>query len=260
MKSQRLFQIILILSLVNLNLLAEEAVSLPRYSALRISPSPVTTDTLSQIDEKPKLHMDFLALKVELKEQYEYGVEWEKNTLEEFLGKPLQGRFIPSLKDPLKLEIDSLMIKDRDKLVEYLSQFGTPRILYRQRWTQSLGEQVSREHSTVEPYIATFKEAKVRNTSGAIPYTQSTIRSGITMNLTIQGLQISGDEPSAEITYEIDLKDSYQTRDNLPATINFISADSVNIPFSYTLFQTHLFRKEDVRNEYIFLLTPRQLK
>ena len=159
---------------------------------------------------------------------------------------------------PLKLEIDSLVIKDRDKLVDYLSQYGTPHILYRQRWTQSLGEQVSREHSTVEPYIATFKDVKPGRSSGAIPYTQSTIRLGITINLSIQGLQISGDEPSAEITYEIDLKDSYPTRDNLPAIINFISADFVNIPFSHTLFQTHLFRKENVRNEYIFLLTPRK--
>jgi hypothetical protein len=255
-----MFLILFLLNPLFFTLKAEEAVPLPRYRASEASPSSVTTDTLSQIDEKPKLHMDFLALKVSVKERYEYGVEWDKNKLEEFLGKPLQGRFIPSLEDPLKLDIESLMIKDRDKIVEYLSQYGTIQILYHERWTQSLGEQISREHSTVEPYIATFRNIKSKDGSGAVPYTQSTIRLGITLNLMIQGLQISGDEPCAEIIYEIDLKDSYKTADDIPALVNFISADSINIPFSHTLIQSHLFFKDDVRTEYIFLLTPRKLK
>ncbi|MBN1902567.1 hypothetical protein JW926_14675 [Candidatus Sumerlaeota bacterium] len=263
MNSQRLFLLPLILFLTTFFHYvseAEEPVSLPRMKSLRTYSSPPTTYTLLQIDEKPEIYIDFLALAVSLEKKYEYGVEWNRKKLEEYLGIPLEGRFMPSLHNPMTLDIQSFMIKDRDKIVAYLSQYGTVQILYRERWSQSIGEQISKEHSTVEPYLITFKDAKTGKASPAGAYAHSTVRLGITLNLTIQGLQISGDEPSAEITYEIDLRDSYRTADDLQALIHFISADSVNTPFSHTIIQSHLYVKEDVRKEYIFLLTPRNLK
>jgi len=254
---------LVILSLVPLTLFGSEPVLLPRKND---APSTITKALMENLppgtvslEEKPKLLNEILVFKIGLEKQYPFGVEWDKNRLEKILGKPLRGQYLPSLKDGNMIDVENLFIKDLGKIVDYFTRFGDTKLLYSQTWSQALGEQITREYHTVLPYITTFGGTG-SGSSPAKPYAQSSVKVGMTVNFTISGLQISGDEPSADITFEIDLKDAYKTKDDLFAINNIISVDSTTLPLDHTLIQTNIFHQENVRNEYIFLITSRKMR
>jgi len=215
---------------------------------------------LSPMIEKPKILLTFYAFRVNLQDKYRLGTEWEKSRLEQMLGQPLRGHFQQSMINPALIEAESLVLSDPEKMMNYLSLFGETKLLYKQVWSQSLGRQITREYNSLTPYITTFNEPNVSQTKQTIPYTQSSVKEGMSINVTVEGLQISGDEPSADISYEINLKDSYKTKEDLLAVNSIVSADSTTIPLDHTLIQTNLFHKEEVNIEYIFLLCPRKVE
>jgi len=237
---------------------AREPSPLPRRA------TALTTETKQlppsvKIPEKPKVLLELAVFKIELKTHYPFGADWNKISLEKYLGKPLHGEFVPSMKDENLLIVDSLLITDLEKIKSYLSAFGKTTLLYRQNWSQELREQVTREIESSHPYITLFEESGNQGKTFKT-YAQSSVKLGMTITITIEGLQISGDQPSVDATFEINLKDAYKTKDGLIGKSFLITADSTTIPLSYTLIQTNLFKKEDIKNEYVFLLTPRKVK
>jgi len=259
----RLVAAILLLSGFRID--AAEPTILPRRNA---SPTTSTLALLKQgsesgispLVETPRLLLTFYAFRVNLQDKYRFGIEWDKSKLEQMLGQPLRGQFQPTLKNPAQIEVESLVLSDPEKMMNYLSLFGETKLLYKQVWSQSLGQQITREYNSVTPYITTFNEPNVSQKKQPIPYTQSSIKAGMSINVTVEGLQISGEEPSADMTFEINLKDSYKTKEDLPAVNSIISADSTTIPLDHTLIQTNLFHKEEANIEYIFLLCPRKVE
>ena len=241
-----------------------EGIPLPKRTSgattptLTMQKTPAGTPAAS-LDQTPQLLMELHAFKVEVEPKYEFGVTWNRNKLEKILGKPLRGYFMPSLLDDNQLEVQTLVLPDVKNMLEYLSEFGKVKILYSQTWTQPLGEQITREYKSVLPYITKF-DAAPSEQGKSTPYSQTSVQVGMTVNITLNGLQISGEEPSADVIIEVDLKDAYKTDDNLYAVNSIISGDSATIPIKHTLIQTNLFYHEKVRNEYIFLLTPRKMK
>lgn len=244
---------------------AAEPTILPRRNA-----SPTTStlallqkgseSDISHLVEKPKVLLTFYAFRVNLQDKYRFGIEWDKSKLEQMLGQPLRGQFQPTLNNPAQLDVESLVLSDPEKMKNYLSLFGETKLLYKQVWSQSLGQQVTREYNSVTPYITTFNEPNISQKKQTTPYTQSSIKAGMSINVTVEGLQISGEDPSADITFEMEMKDSYKTTENLPAVNSILSVDSTTVPLDHTLIQTNLFHKEEAYIEYIFLLTPRKVK
>ena len=231
----------------------------PTTSTLTLLKKDSESDIAPMI-ETPKILLTFYAFKVNLQDKFRFGIEWDKSKLEQALGQPLRGQFQPSMKNPALIEVESLVLADPEKMMSYLSLFGETKLLYKQVWSQSLGRQLTREYNTVTPYITSFSEPNVSQNKQTVPYTQSSIKAGMSINVTVEGLQISGEDPSADMTFEIDLKDPYKTPQDLPAINSILSADSTTIPLDHTLIQTNLFHKEDANIEYIFLLSPRKVK
>lgn len=252
--------IIIVISILLLNIYGEPR-PLPRANSEKTTPtlsekSDSDETSMADFNEKPQILMDLMAVKVEIKKEYTFGVEWDKPLLEKYLGKPLKGEVEPSLRNPEKLDVKTLLVKDPEKLMKYLSEFGEPSLIYLQTWSQNLGEQITRQYQSVIPFVTRFGSEEEASQA----YTQSTIKIGMTSNVTLSGLQLSGNEPNADIMMEIELKDAYKTPDNLYATNEIISADYTTVPLSQTLIQTNLFVQGDSRIEYIFLLTPRKIK
>jgi hypothetical protein len=243
---------------------ANDGIPLPRKSDVPSSPplasqkTPTPSET-APFREIPELQIECLAFRVVMKKDYKFGVEWDKDSLEGILGKPLAGQFQPSSKDKKKLNLETLIIADPEKFLKYLSQFGEAKLLYKQTWSQAIGEHVSRELQSTLPYTTSFAST---DSSASQPqaYTQSSVRAGMTIGVTLSGVQYSSESPSVDIMFEIEMKDAYKTKDNLYALNSIISADSTTIPLSQSLIQSNLFSQGDVSNQYIFILTPRDVK
>jgi len=243
---------------------ANDGISLPRKSDVPSSPSlasrniPTPSETAA-FREIPELQIECLAFRVAMKKDYKFGVDWDKDSLEEILGKPLTGQFQPSSQDKKKLNLETLVITDPEKFLKYLSRFGEAKLLYKQTWSQAIGEQVSRELQSMLPYTISFASSE-SSPSQPQAYTQSSVRAGMTISVTLSGVQYSSENPSVDIMFEIEMKDAYKTKDNLYALNSIISADSTTIPLSQSLIQSNLFNQGDVSNQYIFILTPRDVK
>ncbi len=243
---------------------AQEGVPLPRRSDMT---PPITVNSAvdaltsepAALKDIPDLLMECLAFKVAVNKSHRFGVEWEKDKLEAALGKPLAGQFRLKEAGSQKLDVETLILKDPDKFLQYLSRFGEARLIYKQMWSQSIGEQVNREYQTIMPFTTSFG-AKEGAPSSQQTYTQSSVLGGIKLALTLNGIQLSDEFPIVDFTYEIEMKDSYKTKDNLYAVNRIISADTTTVPVSHSVIQTKLFSHDEILNQYIFVVTPRSMK
>lgn len=220
-------------------------------------PTTVTSEQ-SLLASSSQLLLEMIAIKIEIKKEFVFGLPWEKTRLEEALGKPLRGRFQRSTRGGDLLDVETLVIEDPAKIMNYLSRFGEATLLYMQTWSQNMGEQVSRDYQTVIPYVTRFNTPQDDPTPAA--FTQSSVKVGMTSLVTVSGMQLSSDEPSCDVVMEITMKDAYKTPDNLYAVNTIVSADATTIPLSHTLIQSNLFIQGNIRNQYLFLLTPRKMR
>lgn len=241
---------------------AQDGVPLPRRTETppaSINASDASTTEPAALKDIPDLLMECLAFKIAVNKTNRFGVEWDKDKLEALLGKPLAGQFQPKESGSQKLDVETLILKDPEKFLQYLSRFGEARLIYKQTWSQGIGEQVNREYQTIMPYTTSFGATDGSATSQQT-YTQSSVLGGIKLAVTLNGIQLSGDFPTVDFTYEIELKDSYKTKDNLYAVNRIISADTTTVPVSHSVIQTNLFSQDEVLNQYIFVVTPRSMK
>ena len=227
---------------------------------------PVTVQNLDELkslislDEEASILIELYAFKVELDRKHQLGIDWNKNELGAVIGKPVKGEYTRGLKKPENLIIETLVISDYEDFMKYLEQFGNVNLIYSQVWSQTLGEQSSRRHDSVIPYKISFPKQTGTGEYFSDTYARSNVRVGMTTYVSLSGLQFSGNSPSVDITFEIELRDAYKTKDNLFAVHTVNSADVTTIPISQTLIQTSLVNHGDSTEEYLFLITPRIVK
>jgi hypothetical protein len=254
--------IFIITSGIYTDIQAREPYALPRKIITSSASSPSTPTVNSRIKNedfpelinKPRILMELHTFRIVLKDEFKFGTIWKKAELEKYLGKPLKGRMLPSMDDKSILTVENLLIKNPDKMLDFFSSFGDAKLLYKKRWSQIPGEQSSQSFQSVIPYTVSFKSPS------STTYTQSTVKTGMNFNLTVSGLQISGDSPAADIIYEIKLKDAYKTKDGLFAVNDIDAVDITSVPLSHTLIQSSIFNNGNVCIEYIFLITPRKIR